>query len=73
VEILPSAHRHGIASEDIHHAVQLAVAFYEVDDELTMAIGPARDGTPLEVGIARELYIVHAMKARPRFLPKERH
>lgn len=32
------------------HAIRNAVAVYEQDDEMTMFIGPAQDGTLLEVG-----------------------
>jgi len=40
-----------------------------------MFVGPARDGTLLEVGVTRGidhpdvLVIFHGMKARPKFLP----
>lgn len=41
-------------------------------DDMDMAIGPARVGTMLEVGIIRvgegEVVIVHAMPARKKFL-----
>lgn len=75
-DVLPSAHRHGIAPEDAQHAWAHAMWIYEAGDEMLMYIGPARDGTLLEVGTVtarddaatREL-IADAMKARPKFLP----
>ncbi|MGO8955884.1 MAG: hypothetical protein ACLQFR_00705 [Streptosporangiaceae bacterium] len=42
-----------------------------MDDDLTMLIGPARDGTPLEIGVldinGEDPVIIHAMRLRPRF------
>ena len=39
-----------------------------------MLTGPARDGTPLEVGVADSHdgpVFVHAMRARPKYLRRE--
>jgi len=47
--IAESARRHGIADEDILHAYRNAVSSEDVDDGLTMLIGPARDARLLEV------------------------
>jgi hypothetical protein len=42
-----------------------------MDEDLTMLIGPAQDGTPLEIGIldlnGEDPVIIHAMRLRPRF------
>lgn len=75
--IRASAHKHGISDDDMLHAIRNAIRYLEMDD-LVMAIGPARDGTLLEIGMvgiaapAREsgdaIHIVHAMRARPRFV-----
>jgi hypothetical protein len=81
--IRASARKHGISDDDMLHAIRNAIRFLEMDD-LVMAIGPARDGTLLEIGIVRvapaggtmaigpaherSVRIVHAMRARPRFV-----
>ena len=39
------ASSHGVADEDMLHAVRNAVATEDLDDGLTMFIGPARDAT----------------------------
>ena len=42
-------------------------------DDLTMLIGPARDGTPLEIGVldlnGEDPVVIHAMRLCPRFYP----
>jgi hypothetical protein len=46
VEVLRSALRHGIASEDIHHAIINAVVVDEVGDDPVrwLVLGPDRAG-----------------------------
>jgi hypothetical protein len=75
IEILPPARKHGVADEDIQHALGNAVFDYpqQGDHELTMAIGPARNGvTMLEIGYVisedGRLVVIHAMRARPKYL-----
>ena len=70
MEIHPSAPKHGIADEDIEHAVKNAMA---IDDQaLPRAyLGPAQSADLLEVvtvirADAPELAI-HAMKMRPKY------
>jgi len=45
----------------------------EMDVDLTMLIGPARDGTPLEIGVlglnGDDAVVIHAMRLRPKFYP----
>jgi hypothetical protein len=70
-DIAPSARKHGIADDDMRHAFRNPVGVAELDDGLIMFIGPARDGTLVEVGVADSdagPVIVHAMRARPKFL-----
>lgn len=43
------ARRHGVEDDDIWHAIRSAVRKIDMDEDLTMLIGPARDGTPLEI------------------------
>ncbi len=71
-DIAPSARRHGIDDDDMRHALRNPILVTELDEDLTMFTGPARDGTPLKVGVADGRdgpVIVHAMRARPKFLP----
>ena len=68
-----TARKHGIADEDMHHAVRNPIAQWQLDDEFTMRVGPARDGDLLEIGVlgidSDDPVIVHAMRARPQYLP----
>jgi hypothetical protein len=69
--ILASARRHGVEDDDMLHAYRNPIRVFEFDD-LTMIIGGARSGEPIEVGLATSNegveFIVHAMAARPKFL-----
>jgi hypothetical protein len=69
--IAASARQHRIADEDMLHAFRNPVRDFDLGDGLTMLIGPARDATLLEVGVKDEPdgpVIIHAMKARAKFL-----
>lgn len=65
------ARAHGVADNDIEHAVHNAIRQF-IDDEFAMLIGPAIDGTLLEIGIldleGEDPVVIHAMQARPKFL-----
>ena len=67
------ARKHGVSDADIWHAVRTATQKIDMDDGLTMLIGPARDGTPLEIGVLdlseEDPVIIHAMRLRPKFYP----
>jgi hypothetical protein len=70
MEVGPSAHRHGIAVEDMAHAVNHVLGAVEHDDGMTMLLGPDRAGRFLEVGFSElrgEPVIVHAMAMRPKY------
>ena len=70
VVILASAHKHGIAPEDMLHAYRNAFQSSEVEDGL-LVIGPDRNGNLIEVGCAmstEHLRIFHAMKLNPKNL-----
>jgi hypothetical protein len=74
VEIHPSARKHGIADEDIEHAVENAMNIDERDDDTRLYLGPARNADLLEVStIVREddgsELAIHAMRMRPKYLP----
>jgi hypothetical protein len=72
VEIHPSARKHGIADEDIEHAVENAMSIDERDDDTRLYLGPALDAELLEVvTIVRDNgseLAIHAMPMRPNYL-----
>lgn len=67
------ARKHGVDDEDMLHAARNALYRVRQDDEVVMLIGPARDGSPLELGILGHFtddpVIIHAMALRPKFYP----
>ena len=73
VRIGGPARKHGVPEEDTWHAARTATRKIDMDEDLTMLIGPARDGTPLEIGVlglgGDDPVIIHAMRLRPKFYP----
>jgi len=73
VRIGTPARKHGVDDADIWHAVRTAIRKIDMDDDLTMLIGPARDGTPLEIGVldlnGEDPVVIHATRLRPKFYP----
>ena len=73
VRIGEPARRRGVADDDIWHALRNATRKIDMDEDLTMLIGPAQDGTPLEIGVldisGEDPVIIHAMRLRPKFYP----
>jgi hypothetical protein len=71
VRIGRPARRHGLTYDDILHAVRHALRRIDMNDELTMLIGPASDATLLEIGVldvdGDDPVVIHAMQLRPRF------
>ncbi|GAA1740331.1 hypothetical protein [Aeromicrobium alkaliterrae] len=69
--ILESAHRRGVSEEDMLHALRWPVLNLQQADDMTMVIGPATDGTLIEVGLVHwheALVIAHAMRpARDKY------
>jgi hypothetical protein len=67
------ARRHGADDDGIWPAVGNATRKIEMDEDLTMLIGPARDGMPLETGVpgpgSDDPVVIHAMRLRPKFSP----
>lgn len=45
------ARNHGITDDDIQHALRNALRQRDLGENLTMLIGPASDGTFLEIGV----------------------
>jgi len=69
--IAPSAFKHGISREDIWHAYRNPIRIYELDENLYMIIGANQAAIFLEVGLtinSNRQIIIHAMKARKRFI-----
>ena len=70
MEVHPSAHKHGIADEDIEHAMRHALAIDDQDDT-RLYLGPSRSADLLEVvTIVRDdgsELAIHAMKMRPKY------
>lgn len=64
VRIGTPARKHGVGDADIWPAVRTAIRKIDMDDDLTMLIGPARDGAPLEIGVldlnGEDLVVIHA-------------
>ena len=75
MRIAQAARKHGIADEDMSHAVRNPIAQWQLDDDFTMRVGPGRDGDLLEIGVlgidTDDPVIVHAMGARPQYLPHQ--
>lgn len=72
MEILSSSRRHGIADEDIQHAIKTALVIEEVGEDPAryLVLGSDRAGNLLElVVLDRPLgpAVIHAMKMRPRY------
>lgn len=74
-QIAPSARRHGIDDQDILHAYRNAFRVFE-EDGAVMRIGADRSGRILEVLVVtrdRRRRIVHAMRARAKYLRGEEY
>ena len=71
MEIHPSARKHGIADEDITHAMNQAMAVDDQDDDTRLYLGPARNGELLEVvTVVRDdgsELAIHAMPMRTKY------
>lgn len=73
VEIHRSARRHGIADDDMLHAVDHALAVEDIgeDPDRWLVIGPARAANLLELVVLLtadgEQLIIHAMPMRPQY------
>jgi hypothetical protein len=71
VRIGDPARRHGISDADIWHAARNATRKVDMDGDLTMLIGPMRDGSLLEIGVldlgGDDPVVIHAMRLRRKF------
>lgn len=69
-----SATRHVVAEADIWHALRHHMRAYKEQGaaEVVMLIGPARDGSMLEIGLANDSEdpgVIHAMPVRRKYWP----
>lgn len=71
MEVHPSARKHGIADDDIEHAVEHAMAIDDQDDDTRLYLGPSHSAAlPEVVAIVREdgsELAVHAMPMRTKY------
>lgn len=71
MEIRESARKHHIADADIRHALRNRLLTARQDNRRNIVLGTARDGQILELVILfprTNPAVIHAMKARPKFL-----
>ena len=71
MRVTGSALKRGYTEADIRHALRYAVRVVPDQGYVDMYIGPAPDGTMLEVGVTwdDDPRIIHAMKARSKYWP----
>jgi uncharacterized DUF497 family protein len=73
VEIHESARKHGVADEDVNHAIDHALAIEDAgeDPDRWLVIGPDRAGNLLEVVVMTTVedsqLAIHAMAMRAKF------
>jgi hypothetical protein len=71
VEVHASALKHGVAVEDIEHAVRNAMVSDDLDDDLRLYLGPSRSASLLEVIVVlrggRPELAIHAMAMRDTY------
>jgi hypothetical protein len=71
LEIHESARKHGCSDDDIRHAYEHALRRLPDDDERTWYVGPDHAARLLELLVLDDdtaPLIIHADKARPKFL-----
>lgn len=69
--IADSARKHGVSDDTILHAFNNPIQVEDLDEGLTMLIGPDPAGNLYEIGVVGSdegPLIVHAMRARPNYL-----
>jgi hypothetical protein len=68
--IVDSARKHGVSDETILHAFNNPILVEDLDESMTMFIGPDPAGNLHEIGVVSTgegPIVVHAMKARPKY------
>lgn len=69
--IVDSARKHGVSDEIILHAFNNPILVEDLDEGITMFIGPDRAGNLYEIGVIGSdegPVVVHAMRVRPKYL-----
>lgn len=69
--IVDSARKHGVSDETIVHVFNNPILVEDLDEAMTMFIGPDHAGNLYEIGVVgtdEGPIVVHAMKARPKYL-----
>jgi hypothetical protein len=69
--IVDSARKHGVSDETILHAFNNPILVEDLDERMTMFIGPDHAGNLYEIGVVSTdegPIVVHAMQARPNYL-----
>lgn len=69
--IVDSARKHGVSDETILHAFNNPILVEDLDERMTMFIGPDRAGNLYEIGVVgteEGPIVVHAMTARSKYL-----
>lgn len=69
--IVESARKHAVSDETILHAFNNPVLVEDLDEGMTMFIGPDQGGNLYEIGVVETdegPLVVHAMKARQKYL-----
>ena len=69
--VAPSALKHGIEEADVLHAYRNPIRVWNLGDGFTMMIGASQAAIILEIGYidgVEAIVIVHAMRAREKFL-----
>ena len=67
IGFLKSAWKHGLAREDIDHALSNPVTVHYFDGYV-IVVDPSRSGHLIEVGVNDDDFVFHAMSAREKFL-----
>jgi hypothetical protein len=69
--IASTALRHGVGEETIVHAFNNPILTEDLDERLTMLVGPDLAGNLYEIGVVSSEHgpvVVHAMAARPKYV-----
>lgn len=69
--VAASAFKHGLSEDDILHAYRNPIRAWDLGDGFTMIVGADQTAIVLEVGYIQgstAIVIVHAMRARDKFL-----
>ncbi len=69
--IAASAYKHGVEADDIRHAYRNPIRAWDLGEGFTMLIGANQAAVIFEIGYveaAEAVVIVHAMRARGKFL-----